>query len=256
MNKIKRLCVDLFDFLFPRSCVLCGKILTSSERHICLPCLMHLPRTMHHLEEHSDMEKIFWGRINVIERAFSFFFFTDASKELIHQLKYKKNTDIGRYLSTVYVNETQGSPIFDDIDVIVPVPLHWKKQFVRSYNQCHYIAQGLSELLGIEICKKAVRRVVNNKTQTLMKSHERHANVEGIFRLVNPEMLRGKHVLLVDDVATTGSTLLSCAKEISKAPQVKISVFTLAYARQSIPTVDDDEPQPYIVIDTTSLSKL
>lgn len=262
---------DILDFIFPRYCVMCDKRLTTQEKHLCLPCYMHLPRTSYHKVEHSNLEKLFWGlkreddstdsaiNYNVpIERGTSFFFYTESTKKILKQLKYYSYPEIGLYMASKFVEELKDddSSFFDDIDVIVPIPLHWIRQMHRGYNQSTYIAQGISKETGIPVCTKAVKRTVNNKSQTLMARNKRHNNVKGIFSLTHPELLEGKHVLVVDDVTTTGSTIASCCNELIKIPNVKISVLTLAYAGQTIIPANEEMPLPYISITPERLSKL
>lgn len=249
---------DILDFIFPRYCIICNKRLTQQEKHICIPCYSHMPRTMFHTVEHSDFEKQFWVCANkvTIGRAVSFFYYTDTYKEILLNLKYKNNPDIGAYIASQYVKEIEESGFFDDIDMIIPIPLHWIRRWKRGYNQSYFIAEGISKMTGIPICTKAVKRVVNNKSQTLMRSSERHDNVENIFRLVHPEMLTNKHILIVDDVTTTGSTIISCIGEIAKATNVKVSVLALAYAGQTLVPQNNLEPLPSVSISVESLSKL
>lgn len=249
---------DILDFIFPRYCLLCDKRLTTQEKHICLPCYIHLPRTMSHTVEHSELEKHFWvsEKPTCIGRAVSFFYYSDTNKEILLNLKYKKNPYVGTYMASQYAKEIKDCGFFDDIDLIIPIPLHWIRRMKRSYNQSKFVAEGISKVTNIPVCTKAVRRVVNNKSQTLMDSRKRRDNVENIFRLIHPEMVAGKHVLIVDDVPTTGSTILSCINEITKAPNVKVSILTLAYAGQTLVPSNDIEPLPSISISVENLSNL
>lgn len=220
----------LLDFLFPRLCVMCGERLTESEQDICVSCRMHLPLTHLQPMQHNPMEKMFWTQFP-IERATALFHHDGhAVRRLIHVAKYKNRPEVALHLAACFAAELKNTSFFEDIDCIVPVPLHWRRQLKRHYNQSHYIARGIGKETGLPVYTHVVRRVVNNVSQTRVKSSERQQNVEGIFRLKDPDKIAGKHILLVDDVTTTGSTLTSCAKELARAEGVRISVLTLALA--------------------------
>ena len=232
---------DILNFLLPTFCVSCGKRLTSNEEGICTNCLLHLPYTGFHLLEHSPLEKHFWGLFPV-ERATAMFHHDGKqTRHLIHSIKYYHHPEIATMLATFYANQLQGTGFLDGIDAIVPLPLHWRRQLKRHYNQSHYIARGISQVTHIPIYKNVVRRVRNNPSQTHLTLRERIENVEGIFQLTRPELIAGKHILLVDDVTTTGSTLSSCARELAKATDVRISILTLAVAGRTALMSYDEE---------------
>ena len=232
---------DIFDFLMPRHCIMCGERLMGQEKHICTRCFMHLPFTEYHLVEHSLLEKQFWG-LFPIEKAVSMFHHDgEKTRHIIYHIKYWNHPEIGHYLARIYAKELQEYHFFDDIDILIPLPLHWKRQLKRHYNQSHYICKGISEITGIPVDKHVVKRAKNNPSQTHLNAHQRSDNVSDIFQLIHPEKIKGKKVLLVDDVTTTGATIASCAKELAKAPDVKISVLTLAIAsRLAIPALNGD----------------
>ncbi len=238
---------DIADFMIPRRCVMCGNRLSSKESHLCTSCYMHLPFTKYHLLEHSPLEKQFWGQFPV-EKAVSMFHHDgERTRHIIYSIKYWGRPDIATYLAGMFAKELKKGDFFDGIDAIIPLPLHWRRQLSRHYNQSHYIAQGISQETGIPVWKKIVKRVKNNPSQTSVKSHERKQNVEGIFRLTHLESIANKHILLVDDVTTTGATLISCAQELARAPHVRISILTLAVAsRTAIPAPQNDTPDTSI----------
>lgn len=224
---------DLIDLIFPRTCVVCGELLSPQEKDICINCLSTLPKIEKiHLDE---IEKSFWGKVE-IERATSFMYYHKNSpyNNLIHRLKYKNRPDTGERLAFLAAKEIAESGFFDDIDAIVPLPLSKRKMRQRGYNQCDYIAKGLSRATGIPVIKNAVKRLKSNETQTHKNRDERWQNVEGIFALSDATLLKGKHILLIDDILTTGATLASCAKSIQEGCQCKISIFTLAYTYNGI----------------------
>lgn len=224
---------DLIDLIFPRTCVVCGELLSPQEKDICINCLSSLPKIEKiHLDE---IEKSFWGKVE-IERAISFMYYHKNSpyNNLIHRLKYKNRPDAGERLAFLAAKEIAESGFFDGIDAIVPLPLSKRKMRQRGYNQCDYIAKGLSRATGIPVMKNAVKRLRSNETQTHKNRDERWQNVEGIFALSDAALLNGKHILLIDDILTTGATLSSCAKSIQEGCQCRISIFTLAYTYNGI----------------------
>ena len=221
---------DVVDFLFPRYCAVCGTRLTKTESDVCVSCLSGLPKTHAHLMTENPIEKLFWTFIP-IGRATSYFFYESSeAHRVLHQLKYLNRPHVGEVLARVMATDLQEEGFFEGMDMIVPVPLHWRRKRSRGYNQCDYIAKGISSVTGLPVAKNVIRRVVNNKTQTRLEIGERRENVEDIFKLVDADVVRGKHVLLVDDVITTGSTVISCGAALAQAGEVTVSVVSLAYA--------------------------
>lgn len=223
---------DLFDFVFPRHCIVCGDILSSGEVDICINCLVSLPQV--DLRQRGEIEKLFWGIVD-IERAASYMYYRKGSpyNRVIHYLKYKERKGVGVRMAQAAAKELLPTGFFDGIELIVPLPLSKKKLRKRGYNQCNYIAQGISDVTGIVIEKSAVERTRANESQTHKNRDERWKNVQGIFAVRNIDVLRGKHILLVDDVLTTGATLASCASAIV-ATGCKVSIFTLAYSNNTM----------------------
>ena len=224
---------DLIDLIFPRCCMVCDELLSPQEKDICLDCLRKLPKVEKiHLEE---IEKTFWGKI-AIERATSFIYYHKSSpyNNLLHSLKYKNRPEVGERLAYLAANELLETGFFDGIDAIVPLPLSKKKLRKRGYNQCDYIAAGLSRATGIPVLKDAVERAVANESQTSKNREERWKNVEGIFTISDASSLQEKHILLVDDILTTGATLASCATAMQQTSGCRISIFTLAYTYNGI----------------------
>ena len=219
---------DLIELIFPRHCHVCGEVLSRQEQDMCLDCLYKLPKIEKiHL---SELEKVFWGRFDV-ERVTAYFYYQKESpyNRLLHKMKYGSHPEVGMRLALMAAEQLSKEGFFDGIDAIVPLPLSKKKRRQRGYNQCDYIAEGLSQITGIPVLKDCVVRNKSNETQTHKTRDERWRNVEGIFSLANPELIEGKHILLIDDILTTGATLTNCAIAIKSGCNCRISVFTLAY---------------------------
>lgn len=224
---------DLIELIFPRHCCVCGEVLSRQEQDMCLDCLYKLPKIEKiHL---SELEKVFWGRFDV-ERVTAYFYYQKESpyNRLLHKMKYGNHPEVGMRLALMAAEQLSKEGFFDGIDAIVPLPLSKKKRRQRGYNQCDYIAEGLSQTTGIPVLKDCVVRNKSNETQTHKTRDERWRNVEGIFSLANPELIEGKHILLIDDILTTGATLTNCAIAIKSGCNCRISVFTLAYTSNRI----------------------
>ena len=229
MNYLYDLWDDLLSLLFPRICYACGNHLIRGEKLICTECYVLIPRTNYHLEEDNPVARIFWGRCR-IERAAAFSFYNRDSRirRLIHNLKYKGVQDIGPELGKMYGLVLMNSGFTRDIDLIIPVPLHPSKERIRGFNQSYLISLGISQVTGITVDSTSLRRVSSTSTQTKKSRYERWKNVEGTFMVQDSSFVTGKHILLVDDVITTGSTMESCVNELLKSEGVRVSVAALA----------------------------
>ena len=230
MNRITQYLNDFFSLLFPDLCVVCNSHLVNQENLICTKCLYNLPKTNYHKEIDNPVSQLFWGRTK-IELATGFFSFSKGSKyqKMMHKFKYQSNKEIGYVLGKSFGNYLNNSE-FKNIDLIIPVPLHKSKLKKRGYNQSEWIARGLSESMQKPLDVKSFIRSVATETQTRKSRFDRWKNVENIFRVIENEALKGKHVLLVDDVVTTGSTLEACANAILEVENSKVSIATLAIA--------------------------
>lgn len=202
-----------------------------NEKLICTECYVVIPRTGYHTIADNPVARLFWGRCQ-LEKAAAFSYYNKGSRirSLIHNLKYKGIKEIGIELGTIYGQSLRSSGFFNDIDLIIPVPLHPLKKRKRGFNQSELICDGLASASGIPVDVKALIRSARSETQTKRSRYERWTNVEGIFCITDPAPLIGKHILLVDDVITTGSTIESCVDELLKVEGVKVSVIALAYA--------------------------
>jgi len=223
--------VDFINLMFPDLCVVCGSSLQKNEHQLCVSCLHEIPKTNYHLIDENPIEKRFWGKVPIY-RATSYFFFQKGSsfQKLLHILKYKGNKEIGELMGKYAAIDLLDSTDFTSIDVILPVPLHPGKYKLRGYNQSEWIGKGLSVVLNRPMDTSTLIRARENTTQTKKTVFERYENTEGIFELKDTTVLAGKHVLLVDDVLTTGSTLEACVRALLETPEIKISIFTLAVA--------------------------
>jgi ComF family protein len=190
-----------------------------------------IPRTDYHLKADNPVAQLFWGRC-IVEKAAAFSFYNRGSRirRLIHNLKYKGIREIGTELGRIYGKALKSSGYMDGIDFIIPVPLHFSKIRKRGFNQSEIISMGISSVTDIPVVVTCLERVSVSDTQTKKSRYERWINVEGIFRVSDSEALKGKHVLLVDDVITTGSTIESCVNELMKNEGTKVSIAALAYA--------------------------
>jgi len=190
-----------------------------------------LPKTGYHLQKENPFTERFWGRVHVQAGAAMYLFKKGSrTQNLIHNIKYKGRHQIAVTLGNMYGRNLKVSPFFKDIDAIVPVPLHWKKERARGYNQSAKFGQGLAEILKVPIFAKGLKRVVHSPSQTQMSRQQRIENVMKAFELNQPKSLEGQHILLVDDVLTTGATLEACATKILALSNTKVSMATIVIA--------------------------
>lgn len=231
MRALFSLAEDLISLFYPRVCLACGNSLFKKEQVLCLSCLYKLPKTGFHLMEDNPVARQFWGKIN-FESAASYYYFSKGGsvQHLVHQLKYKGYEEIGRYVGRLYGHELLKSPLFNRVSAIVPVPLHPLKLAKRGYNQAECFAEGLAEAMQAELDTRSLVRVRASETQTRKSRFRRWENVKEIFQLTDSAALAGKHVLLVDDVITTGSTLEAAGHVLMQIPGISVSVASIACA--------------------------
>lgn len=222
---------DFISLIYPRLCASCGNSLWKYEKVICTSCLYHLPKTGFHLEADNPVSRLFWGRVNV-NGAAAFLCFNKGGRvqSLIHQLKYKGRKDIGIFLGNQYGLLLSESLVYQSVDLIIPVPLHHQKQQKRGYNQSEQIAIGLSGSMKKPLNTQLLKRTKATETQTRKSRFHRWENVKEIFTIDHSESFKNQHILLVDDVITTGATLESCIISISQLTGCKVSVAALATA--------------------------
>ena len=203
---------------------------------VCTMCELTAPLTNTWIERENAMTERFWGLVP-IEHASAFLWYVEGSewREAIHRFKYKGAWHSAYALGLWYGNHLKESGNYDDVDLVVPVPLHWLRRIGRGYNQSEYLADGIAERLGVEVDRGSVVRRRYNRTQTSRSHLQRWDNVKGIFAVRNAERLRGRHILLVDDVFTTGATIMSLGETILQAvPDARLSVATLAATHRSL----------------------
>jgi len=222
---------DLFNLLFPDLCCACGCLLYRAEKAVCTFCLYDLPYTDHHLYADNKTARKLWGRIP-FHAAMAFLHFRKAGpvQELIHQLKYRNRQDLGLLLGRMLGERLLKAPLYQGLDCILPVPLHRKKEKLRGYNQSLCIAKGIAEVLGIPVLEKDLIRSIATSSQTQKSRYKRYENMKDVFEVKQEAQLLGLHVLLVDDVITTGATIEACAIVLQQAGISRLSIATLAFA--------------------------
>lgn len=222
---------DLLGLFIPRRCSACDDALMHFEEVICLNCLMDLPRTRFHDDPANKVEQLFWGKVRLTAAsAFLQFSRTGKAQHMLHNLKYHRDRHVGLMLGRLMAEELRSCPRFQDVDTFLPVPLHPKKERKRGYNQSRVIVDGMVEVWPLPIAGHELMRVVRTPSQTKRGRLDRWTNVKEAFQLPDPMALRGKHVLLVDDVVTTGATIEGCVKALEPVPDIRISLFTAACA--------------------------
>jgi ComF family protein len=219
---------ELAHLFFPAVCMVCNEQLVHSEECICLRCLYKLPRTYNFKQLDNAAEQLMAGRIP-FERIATFCIYVKGGMlpPLIHQLKYHHQKKVGILLGRIFGEDLRGSDFLKTIDVIVPVPLHPKREKSRGYNQAEVIARGLSESTSLPVIVGNLNRILFNPTQTKRSKTQRWENVKHIFHVEDPNIFAHKHLLIVDDVITTGSTIEACGIALQECPGIKISVATL-----------------------------
>jgi ComF family protein len=222
---------DLAHLVFPQVCVGCEDALQQNENILCIQCLGSLPKTNFHLDVENPVARCFWGKIQM-QKATSYLYFNKGSavQQIMHNLKYNNQPETGKLIGRLIGYDLIESDFFKDIDIIVPVPLSAEKLKKRGYNQSEVIAAGLSEAAGIPSELATLVRVKDTGTQTKKSRYLRWENVNTVFEIVNKSAFAGKHILLVDDVITTGSTIEAAASKALEAPGCKVSLITAAFA--------------------------
>jgi len=231
MQALKKIIQNTIHLFYPHICTGCGSDILSKENLLCARCLNDLPVTGFAVHPNNPVEEIFWGRINLKAAHSEFYFDKDALiQHLVHQLKYKSNQSIGVYLGELMGKTLLNSKRFENIDALIPLPLYAEKERKRGYNQAAIICNGMSQIMNIPVITTKLQRQRYTETQTKKHRAERWENVEGSFKVNDADALKGKHLLLVDDVVTTGATLEAAGMVLLKVPDVSLSIATLTLA--------------------------
>jgi ComF family protein len=222
---------EIFSLFYPRLCAGCSEPLMKNEVTLCANCMMDLPFTYYHCDRENPVVKLFWGRVDVhFATALCFFAKATRMQRMLHELKYRGNQEVGELLGVELGKQIRDSPHFGKIDRVIPVPLHPHKEKIRGYNQSRCIAEGISRIIDAPVDNQTLIRTGNSSTQTRKSRFSRWENVEAVFTVQEPQILYEKHILLVDDVVTTGATIEACCSKLISQPEVKVSVAALACA--------------------------
>lgn len=221
---------DITNLFYPEQCAICYKNLTKHEVHLCLACRIDLPITNFSAKDGNEIEISFYGRVPLVHATSLFYYNRKGNiQKLIHQIKYKNQQKIGFFLGEWLGEEIMQSKRFKSIDYIIPVPIHPKKLKIRGYNQVTTFGQGLAKKMKIPFLEDQLLSVSKTKTQTFKSRLERSMRIDEKFQLMDKEIFQGKHLLLIDDVITTGATLEACCIPLMQVKNIKISIATMAF---------------------------
>ena len=231
--KIKPLVNIVKGLMYPSICPNCGQLLASGEHYVCSKCITKLPFTHWGNSRKNIIRELLFEKIQKLEKTYSLFYFIQKNDihKLLHSLKYKNKPEIGIELGFLLGQKLQEADM-TDFDKIIPIPLHLRKKKIRGYNQSTKIAQGIADTIDRPIDIKSVTRAIYTETQTKKNKYERIKNMKGVFSIKDPKKLENKHILIIDDIITTGATILSLSKEMSKIKGIKISIATLAVTKR------------------------
>ena len=226
---------DIASLILPRTCLACGRTLLENEGCVCLACRYNMPLT-DFSKRRDNRIKLLFENILSVEAAAAMYWFVEGTEwqRIIHNFKYHGRWFFAQKMGEWLGEELRDGGNFEGIDLIIPIPLHYRRRLMRGYNQSEQLALGVGRKMGIKCDFRSVRRCAYNESQTSKSRSERWDNVEEIFEVRDAERLRGRHILLVDDVLTTGATISSCAMAILRAcdGDVRISIATLAASRR------------------------
>ena len=231
MIKLQEIREAFLHMLFPHVCAGCGNDIISSQNIICISCLHAMPETQFQFFQTNPVEKGFWGRIN-LQAATAQYYFTKESlmQILMHEMKYKGNKSLGIYLGRLMGEQIIQSERFTGIESLIPLPLYPSRERKRGYNQAELLCRGMSEIMMIPVLNDVIVRNKFTDSQTKKGRIERWKNMEGKFEIINADAISNRHVLLVDDVITTGATMEACGTELLNVPGATLSVASLCYS--------------------------
>ena len=227
--KIKTLLTNLTSLLYPKLCVICGEPLIENEKFFCFSCSLRLPKTYYHLIPENQAIERLAGKVS-LEKASSYFYYNKGgvAQKIITEIKYKANMELGEWIGAYIAKDMSSSDFFREIDYLVSVPLHKLKEKKRGFNQAEKIAEGISQITKIPVKTSNVFRGKANTSQTRKGIFDRWKNTQNLFNMKDPKLFEEKHILLIDDVLTTGSTLEALAQSLLKSDGIKISILTVA----------------------------
>lgn len=229
---MKLLYSSIIDLFFPKTCTICNNLLIENEKHICIKCLIELPMTSHCTNiDNNETSKLFEGKFP-FQKAASYCYFVKGGsmQKVIHDIKYHNNQELAIYFGFLAGIAFKESGLFENIDILLPVPLHPNRLKERGYNQALLIAEGINKATQIPISTDILKRVIYNSSQTKNNKYNRWKNTSDIFDISDSDLLENKSILLIDDVITTGSTIDSCVNTVLKKTQCQISIFSIAIA--------------------------
>lgn len=217
--------------MFPQCCTSCGKRLHSNEQYFCTSCMVALPRPWLGDDPYDNaFIRRFWGTLPVGGGVTVYSYFPgDGLTKAIHMMKYGQRADICAFMGRIMASDEMVARLLRDADALVPVPITSGRKKERGYNQCMLMCEEMSKISGVPVVKDALQRKKFTKSQTELSHQERAANIIGAFILADISQLAGRHVVIVDDIVTTGATMLECINTLSRVPDIKISIITLAW---------------------------
>jgi ComF family protein len=222
---------SLLHLAFPHVCPGCGSDVLHNEEALCLRCLEALPQTRFHQHTNNPVTKLFWGRLPLVAATAQYYYTKESLiQRLMHRFKYRGDTNLGTFLGRQIGAGLSQSHLFSTIDALVPLPLFPAKERARGYNQATVLCEGMAEVLQKPVLKSSIIRTVHTESQTRKTRIERWENVEGRFEATDVAGIAGKHLLLVDDVVTTGATLEACGRALLEVGGVRLSIATLCIA--------------------------